>query len=72
MFRPRSSLKPPDDLLGKQLRFRIRWKANVKVDGRFHDLEIEDTSLEESKFEVPTPDEVKRFKLQLPFLESGS
>ena len=45
------------------LRFRVLWKANVKTDGRFHDMAVEAIELDESRFEEPTPEDIKRFLL---------
>ncbi len=45
------------------LGFDTSWKSTVKSDGRFHNSKVIDIILTESSFEVPTADELKRWKL---------
>lgn len=54
-------LQPQQKLL--LLGFDISWKATVKSDGRFHDSTVTNLVLAESSFEIPTADELKRWKL---------
>lgn len=56
-----SVLQPQQQLL--LLGFDISWKSTVKSDGRFHDSKVINMNLAESSFEVPTADELKRWKL---------
>lgn len=44
--------------------FDIKWKANVKADGRFHDISVIEIVKAESKQEPATEDAIARWKLQ--------
>ena len=46
------------------LRFEVEWKADVKRDGRFHGVTVENLRFVDRKFEAPTEDQVKRFGLE--------
>lgn len=43
--------------------FIARWKANVKVDGRFQKIEFIEVEPGDKKFEVPTSDDIERYRL---------
>ena len=50
--------------------FQVSWKAKVRDDRRFFDLEIGELTLAASSFDVPTSEEASRFNLsQLPLPE---
>jgi hypothetical protein len=45
------------------LPFNVRWKANVKVDGRFHNIEFIEVKPGEKRFEMPSSDDIERYRL---------
>ena len=45
------------------LPFFVSWWANIKADGRFHDMTIESISLKGETFKPPTQEQLKLFKL---------
>lgn len=47
------------------LGFDVQWTATVKSDGRFHELQVREITLEDRSFKVPTADELKRWKLDV-------
>ncbi|MFA6578143.1 MAG: PIN domain-containing protein [Elusimicrobiota bacterium] len=46
------------------LPFKVTWSAMVKNDARFHDLKVENISLEGNEFRVPAEEEIKVFRLR--------
>jgi hypothetical protein len=45
------------------LSIEVSWRANVKADGRFHDVAVESIELKASSFSPPTEEQVKRYRL---------
>lgn len=45
------------------LSIEVSWRANVKADGRFHDVAVENIELKSSSFSPPTEEQVKRYRL---------
>jgi len=45
------------------LPFNVRWKANVKVDGRFHNIEFIEVEPGEKRFEMPSSDDIEKYRL---------
>lgn len=55
-------LEPTEKVLF--LRFVVFWKADVKTDGRFHNVTLERIEHLEKTFRIPTDEEVRTFQLQ--------
>lgn len=45
------------------VRFNVAWKATVKDDARFHDVELETIKYDSSEFRAPTDNEKERLRL---------
>jgi PIN domain-containing protein len=43
--------------------FDIKWKANVKADGRFHDVAVQSIERTQTRTEEPTPEKLSRWQL---------
>ena len=48
------------------IQFDIKWKASVKADGRFHDMEVTDIIKANVRQDAATDDSIARWKLQVP------
>lgn len=48
----------------RTLQFNVSWKARVKTDGRFYNLEIVEISFEDEQFEIPTPQQIENYKIR--------
>jgi hypothetical protein len=46
------------------LPFEINWSADIKADGRFHDLKIEKIEKLAASFSPPTQEDIKSFRLE--------
>lgn len=55
---------PPEQPRLLKLTFNVKWFANVKSDGRFHDMAVESMELIESSFRTPTDEDRKKYELK--------
>lgn len=59
-----SLLTPQDgELHIRILPFAVKWKADVKADGRFHNIEFLEVEANEKRFEEPSTDDIERYRL---------